>query len=275
MKKPLFSVHPTFFLILLIGYFTKTLFSMLTVYFCLCIHELGHAAAAWGFGVKVSHIKIMPFGISMRLFGESGLSMKKKFLISAAGPFFSIITGLLFGRSFLGTANLSLGIFNLIPAATLDGGRMFYILISAYLGTIRGYNITRGVSKLFAVLILVLGGAVIIFVRFNVSFVLIAVFLIYNLAGDCGYGRLSAIGNVLDYKRKSSDCGIFKGRSIAISKHTPLRRVLKHIPGRGMLIIHILDDNQRLISSISEKDAVDIMLKYGAGASFSARRTGE
>lgn len=275
MKKIFVRVHPAFFLLLLIGYFTKTLFSMLAVYFCLCIHELGHAAAACGFGAKVSYIKIMPFGIAMKLSGENGLSPKKKFFISFSGPFFSIITGIFTGNVFFASANLALGIFNLLPVMTLDGGRMFYIAASGFFGSIRGYNIMKAVSEIFAVLIFILGAAVLFVTKLNISFVLVAVFLIYNLASDRGYGKISAVSNVLDYRQKKSLYGIFKNKSISVSEHTPLRKILKQIPGRGMLIIHILDENQRLVSVISEKDAVDIMLKYGAGASYSDRKTGD
>lgn len=269
MKKPFLSVHPTFLLLILIGYFTKTLFSMLLVYLSLVIHELGHITVAYGFGARVSYIKIMPFGIAMHLSGENKLDAKKKLIISFAGPLFSIVTGVLFGKSFLGAANLALGIFNLLPILTLDGGRMFYILISSGLGSIRGYNITKTVSKILAVLMLLLGAAVLYLTRLNISCVLVSVFLIYRLATDCGYSHISAVCSVLDYKDKKTDFGIYKTKTISVSKHTPLRRILKFIPENGICVIHILDDNQHLITSISEKDAVDMMIKYGAEVSYS------
>lgn len=269
MKKLFLSVHPAFLLLILIGYFTKTLFPMLLVYLSLVIHELGHIAAAVGFGARVSYMKIMPFGIAMRLSGESALKPKKRFIIAFAGPIFSIVTGILFGKGFLGGANIALGIFNLLPVMTLDGGKMFFIAVSAFSGSIRGYNITKTVSKIFAVLLFLLGAAVLYVTRFNVSFVLVAAFLIYRLASDCGYGRLSAVQSVLDYKQKKSSGGVFKTKTVSLSMYAPLRRILKYIPERGICVIHILDENQHLIASVSERDAVDIILKYGAGVSYS------
>ena len=269
MKKIFLSVHPAFLLLILIGYFTKTLFPMLLVYLSLVIHELGHIAVGCGFGARVSYIKIMPFGIAMRFSGESGLSPEKRFLVAFSGPVFSIVTGALFGKSFLGGANLALGIFNLLPVMTLDGGKMFFIAVSAFAGSIRGYNITKAVSKIVAILLLLLGIAVLWATKFNVSCVLVAAFLIYRLASDCGYGRLSAVRSVLDYKLKKSDGGVFKTKTVSVSMYAPLRRILKHIPERGILLINILDENQHLVTSVSEKDAVDMMFKYGAGVSYS------
>lgn len=67
MKKTFFRIHFTFFLLLLLGYFTQTIFQILMVYACLTVHELAHVVAARARGIGIQYISVMPFGIAIRL----------------------------------------------------------------------------------------------------------------------------------------------------------------------------------------------------------------
>ena len=267
MKRIRFAVHPAFLPVMIIGFFTGTIFRMLAVYLCLLIHEAGHMTAALGFKVRVLYIKIMPFGIAMKL-SDRDLSFKKQFTISLAGPVFSIIAGILSDNEFLKFTNITLGIFNLFPVKTLDGGKLFYIVSSQIFGSITAYNIIKKLSAIFSVLLLSMGIYAFFITGYNISIALVAVFLIYSLYSGDEYSRLYACLNSLDYKKKSR--GIFKTKHLAISAQTPLRKVLSEIPSGRLCIINILDDKNRIISTITESEAVDIMLKYGASANFAS-----
>lgn len=267
MKLPKIGIHAAFLPIILIGFFTETLFRLLAVYLCLLIHEAGHIAAARSFGIKLSYLKIMPFGIAMR-FKTPLNSHKTQFVTAVAGPLASIIAGLLFKDEFLRAANLALGIFNLLPVKTLDGGKIFFLAVSSRYGTIRAHNILKTSSLVISVLMLILGGYILYETRFNVSLVLVSVFLIYNLIQGSDYGRLSAHVTALDYRAKKLDGGIGGAAYITVSQDVPLRRILTRLPSKQMCFINIIDSDGHLVSTISEKTAVDIMLKYGAHASY-------
>ncbi len=272
MKKTFFSVHPCFPLVLAVGLFTETLGKMLMVYLCLFIHELGHIAAAKSFGINPSYIKLMPFGIGVR-FKTSKISNKKNIVIALSGPLISILSALLFKNEFLKMSNLCLGIFNLLPVKTLDGGSIFFAVYSKLFGSIKAYNTLKRLSSAFSVLFLCTGAYVLYATRFNVSLVLVASFLMYHIVCDGGYGRVSAAISALDYKRKTTSDGVFDIKSIAIAEDTPFRRILKHIPEGRLCRILILDHNMKLITAVSEQTAVDIMTKYGAGITY--RQLGE
>ena len=107
--------------------------------FCaIILHELGHLVVA-----KILKIQIKRFEISIlgaRIITQSELSYKDEFLLALGGP----VSGLLgflftlpisldkctpFTENFLlpfSLISLCLTIFNLIPLATLDGGRMLF-----------------------------------------------------------------------------------------------------------------------------------------------------
>ena len=112
------------------------------------LHELGHSFAALYYGVPVKQIILMPLG------GVAQLSRipeepRQEFVIAIAGPAVNFLLAILlwllalvFGASltvspeiltsvsfsslfsYIFLANLSLGIFNLLPAFPMDGGRI-------------------------------------------------------------------------------------------------------------------------------------------------------
>jgi Zn-dependent protease/CBS domain-containing protein len=114
--------------------------------FSLLAHELAHAVVARRNGVPVEGITLWLFGGVARLSGEAqtpGAELR----IAGVGPLVSLLLGLLFGLvagllaangvsglvvaafGWLGGINVSLAVFNVIPAAPLDGGRLLRALV--------------------------------------------------------------------------------------------------------------------------------------------------
>lgn len=100
------------------------------------VHELGHAIVARRNNVEVERISLWAFGGVAQLNGEA-TTPKAEFQIAGVGPAISLIVGaiLLVPAAFLtgiggavvgwlGMINIVLGVFNLIPGAPLDGGRL-------------------------------------------------------------------------------------------------------------------------------------------------------
>ncbi len=112
----------------------------------LLAHELTHALLARRAGVKVFDVTLWLFGGVTRLGGEAE-TPRDAFRIAVSGPLMSLMLAALFGAvayggGQLGVApivvavgwwlaglNLLLGLFNLLPGAPLDGGRV----LKAYL----------------------------------------------------------------------------------------------------------------------------------------------
>ena len=106
-------------------------------------HECGHLLAARAVGVRVKGMRLALFGARMGLGGM--LSYGQEWLVAAGGPLASVLAGgmalLLWqggggdsphGLLWFGAASLVLGGVNLLPVATLDGGRMLSC-VAAYL----------------------------------------------------------------------------------------------------------------------------------------------
>lgn len=108
-------------------------------------HELGHSLVSRRLGLPVPRITLFIFGGLAQLSREPERP-RDEFLIAAAGPLVSLglalgfgflagagpdVVGLplsAFGR-WLGTINLGLALFNLLPGFPLDGGRMLRAIV--------------------------------------------------------------------------------------------------------------------------------------------------
>jgi Zn-dependent protease/CBS domain-containing protein len=144
----------------------------------LLLHELGHAFEARREGMEIEGITLWLFGGVARFSGMFP-SAGAEFRIAIAGPLVSLVLGGLFVgvaiaihgpqeadgvAAWLGYINLTLLVFNLLPALPLDGGR---VLRSAIWAVRRDFRIATlvaaGVSRAIAVLMIAGGLFLLIF----------------------------------------------------------------------------------------------------------------
>jgi Zn-dependent protease/CBS domain-containing protein len=110
------------------------------------LHELGHSLVARSQGTPVSEITLFIFG-GVAQITEEPSTPAKELRMALVGPLISLLLSALFGALYLATrsvslplsaaglflagANLSLGLFNLIPGFPLDGGRVLRAILWA------------------------------------------------------------------------------------------------------------------------------------------------
>ncbi|MFO7777748.1 MAG: site-2 protease family protein [Nitriliruptoraceae bacterium] len=137
-------------------------------------HEFAHALEATYRGVEVSGITLFLFGGVTEMSGDVR-QPRDEFAVTAIGPFSSIVLAALFGlvavytgragfapvaqvSGLLGWINLALGLFNLLPGAPLDGGRILRSLVWAVTGDRRrALRIAARAGQLIGALIAGLG----------------------------------------------------------------------------------------------------------------------
>lgn len=168
--------------------------AMLAAFFFFCsvlAHELAHSLVALSRGVPVSNITLFMFGGVSNMQREPS-SPGEELVITVVGPLMSLFLGvacLMVGAggivmdagslvqptilsrlqpinttlAWLGSVNLLIGFFNLIPAFPLDGGRIVRSIIWALLNDVR--RSTRWATWLGQGIAwaMIVGGAVIIF----------------------------------------------------------------------------------------------------------------
>jgi len=121
---------------------------------CIVLHELGHAIVAQNTGIPLRGITLFMFGGVAQLEGEP-TSAGREFWMAIAGPIVSAVLACVFaGLAILGDylgwivpvemvlwtlagVNVTVLIFNLIPAFPLDGGRVLRSVLWAIMGSVR------------------------------------------------------------------------------------------------------------------------------------------
>lgn len=146
---------------------------VLAVFFCVLLHELGHAFAARQFGIGTRDILLLPIG------GVASLErMPRKpwqeMWIAVAGPLVNVViaiaiaAGLYFFSAAAGAtassfllnlmiANVILVVFNMIPAFPMDGGRVLRSVMAMFMPYAKATVIAAKVGKWCAVLMVMYG----------------------------------------------------------------------------------------------------------------------
>ena len=135
-----------------------SLLSLVLLFASIVAHELAHALAARRYGIVTTEIQLLPLGGVAKLAGEPA-NGTQEVVIALAGPAMSLtLAGLaaigaavtvpvppLHGALIaLASANLMLGLFNLLPAFPMDGGRVLRGLLRKRSGML---NATRTAAK--------------------------------------------------------------------------------------------------------------------------------
>jgi Zn-dependent protease len=126
---------PSFIELLLVG-----ITSGIIIIVSILLHELAHSLVAQKYGLIVTEIELYIFGGVSKIEKEPE-TPKSEIIIAAVGPLSSLVIGFVFlliiflspstlpaiifvSLFYTGISNISLGLFNLIPAFPIDGGRI-------------------------------------------------------------------------------------------------------------------------------------------------------
>jgi len=141
------------------------------------LHELGHAWRARREGIEIDAITLWLFG-GVTQFKGRFTTAAAEFRIAIAGPLVSLALGAAFVllaradlpsavdgvAAWVGYVNLSLAVFNLIPALPLDGGRVFRAALWRAKGDLGwATRVASDVGQGFGYLFIALGIAMLIF----------------------------------------------------------------------------------------------------------------
>jgi Zn-dependent protease len=161
------------------------------------LHEIGHALTARRFGIHTKDIILTPIGGMARIMNMPS-NPKQEIAIAIAGPIvslliaaFGFVTGIaiivlpvvpptvITGLGILMYINLMLGLFNLVPALPMDGGRVLRGFLALKYDFLKATVIAARVGRTLAIL----GGVIAIFWLDNSWTLLLISIFIYMSAG--------------------------------------------------------------------------------------------
>jgi Zn-dependent protease/CBS domain-containing protein len=170
--------------------FFITLFLFVFVVF----HEIAHSVIAQRYGIKVRKIILYPIG-GVSEIEEIPDKPSQEWRMAIAGPLISLVigfallaAGILFNPGLLpdvltfsattgqivfdlGMLNILLGLFNLIPAFPMDGGRVFRALLAERMKFSDATRLAVNIGRVFGIAMVIIG------FLFNILLVLVGLFV--------------------------------------------------------------------------------------------------
>ncbi len=182
--------HTTFLLLLAVValfsfYWNKDIASavefmalIVALFVCVLLHEFGHALTARRFGIQTREITLLPFG------GIANLERlperpRDEILVAVAGPLVNLvialaITGGLYLHGWITGQiwydletnplllqllwmNLTLGVFNLLPAFPMDGGRVLRAVLALRLNSLQATRYAARTGQVMAAAFAIVG----------------------------------------------------------------------------------------------------------------------
>lgn len=150
------------------------------------VHELTHSRVAQAYGIAVRDITLLPIG-GMAAMEEMPKDPRQELMVALAGPLSNVALAVVMAAAaplavdtsvfrdldrfsdallepslqgaylYLLAVNVTLAVFNLLPAFPMDGGRVFRAFLAMRLGKERATRVAVGVGQSLAILLGLLG----------------------------------------------------------------------------------------------------------------------
>lgn len=142
------------------------------------VHECGHLFSMLCFKIKPDYIKLRAFDIV--ICAKTDKSFLSDFLITLFGPVSNLLFSCLFYKISpdFSMINLLIGLFNLLPVESFDGGHALSVLLNRKLSFKTTNVIIKVLTFIILIPIFILGVLVLCYSKYNFSLLLISMYLL-------------------------------------------------------------------------------------------------
>lgn len=265
-----YRLHPLLVLLMVASLLTGYFVELATLFGIVLIHELGHVAAARGFGWRVREVQLLPFGGVASVEESSNVPAREELIVALAGPlqnawmaaFAALMRqsgwGDLEWWDYFVQANLMIGLFNLIPVLPLDGGKLMQALFS-YGMTYHRAMLSSVWISLFVSLMVVLGSLVQLRQSgIQLNLLVIGLFLFYS--NWYGYKHLPfQFLRFLMSREKRAEARVLQGalaQPIVVGGRHKLAVILRMFMREKYHLIYVMDAGGQIVRVIPEQQLV-------------------
>lgn len=261
---------------------SNLIFSVLTLFACVILHELGHAFAARRFGIKTQNIVLLPIG-GVAMLERLPVNPKHELVVAIAGPAVNFLIALIFLPFLLGiddrvliemtnfiininqgafppfrvsffnwfvfflvTLNIVVGLFNLIPAMPMDGGRVLRALLATKLPRHKATQIAATIGA-------ILSGIIIIYGVFELNWVLVFIGLYVFTSA---FGEFRTIKNELFLAENKVSQLMDTNFSIVRDKNT-LLEVVETFSKQELNYLIVQNDEGKVVGVLTEESVLE------------------
>ncbi|AJA48411.1 putative metalloprotease [Clostridium pasteurianum DSM 525 = ATCC 6013] len=247
--------------------------NLITAFIMVIFHEFTHYFVARYFGFKSGNVEILPFGAVLTVNDFEEASFKEDLIISLSGPIFNLVLAVIFYIVYLYfhntiinslfLTNAALGVFNLVPALPLDGGRIFRNLMARKIR----YRLANFIIIIVSICI---GSAFMLYYiycffkgQMNLSFGIIALYIIIYSFREKERIAYIIMSDIIKKKFKFIKRGYIENKSFSIYSKNDLLKALSLVEKNKYNIFTVLDDELRVIDIIYEEEILEALKSYG------------
>ncbi|MGE4284074.1 MAG: site-2 protease family protein [Clostridia bacterium] len=275
-SKKLIHIQPLVGLIFIVAFVVHYLKELVILYSIVMIHEFFHLAAARYLKVNIEAIKIMPFGVTLKIKNNYIKKPEHEIIIACAGPFSNllmIVAAYILkvyylydtdDMTFFIFANFIIGGANLVPAVPLDGGRILKAVLTLHWGFVRAFNFTIYITKVICLLSFVAGAYILYITGLNSSILMISIFLIFNIVNEQNNNNLAMMKEIVYCKEKLLEAGFFNAKSLVVICNLPAQKLLKNFSYNHFYLITVIDNKMNIIGTLTEAQVIDGLVELGA-----------
>ncbi len=241
------------------------------VFFLVSLHELSHSLCAKKYGIAVESITLLPIGGLASMKGVPS-TPRQELLISLAGPGLNFVLALIFFVPFVALVgkdgmflmgfenwrtlvayaywiNIMLGVFNLLPAFPMDGGRVLRSLLAIKLDYKAATEIAVTFGHAFAFVFILVG----LFSRpINIILIVIGIFIYAAASQEALFVDLRTTLHRFRVK------DLLSGNFYVVEPHTTLSDIVELIFKTHQEDFPVVESSQ-LVGFITRKDVMAAM----------------
>ena len=238
------------------------------------VHEFAHVFAGKKLGIAIDEIEILPFGGRI-VSGLNDAPDEKEILMVLAGPLSNFaVAGLILFLSTLElmpqklagqliSYQLMIGVFNMLPAFPLDGGRIFALWLSKHMTFTSSVRIASHAGKILAYSLLLTAFIGIIFKKINFSLIITGFFLLQQASNEEKNAHLIFMNQLAKKKERLLKNQYFPGEIVVVDQETPVKKLLYLFLPKKYFIVYILDRNMKIQKSLTETEIFDKIIEKG------------
>ncbi len=246
---------------------------ILLLFACVTAHEFGHILMARRFGVRTPEVILSPIGgiANMERIPEVPA---QELLVAVAGPLVNVVIALILMAGFgfgpealltidfetaglaerLALVNVSLVLFNLIPAFPMDGGRVLRALLAMKLGAAQATRIAARIGQGFAFLFVLLG------LFYNPILLLVGVFIYFAAASE------EQSASFAHFARDLTVNDAMEPSPVLLDPTSPLAQAVDLLLSSPQRDFPVVDKYGRLIGILDREAMLAGLHRWGGGA---------
>ncbi|SES66107.1 M50 family metallopeptidase [Anaerobranca gottschalkii] len=235
----------------------------LLIFLVVIVHEIGHVIVAKKLNYDVESIELLPIGGVAKIYEGDYNKSSDEWFIALSGPINNIlfVIVLLFipGSDRLIKYNLTLFMFNLLPAFPLDGGR----LLKAKLAKKRSMVEAKKLASIVGIIIgLTILSMAYFYYYIKADFLYLSIlgfFLIISAIKEYKSAKFLPIRMGIGKEEKIID--IVEGKILICSLRVKINEIIKHLETDRGILICIIDEKGEVVDLITDKKVLQVYNK--------------